>query len=115
MSTNKYLIAAVVALATASATLSTARPVGTTADLRSVTISTAGVDVDSPVGAQHLLSAVRAAAEVVCGDKPDMRDLARTRLYGACVSKAVHDTVRRSNLQRMAEANGERPILEAAR
>lgn len=72
----------------------------------SVTVQTAGLNLDTEAGARIALNRLRAAARQVCGAKPSVRDFQARASYQACVRDAVDATVASSGSPMLAKLNG---------
>lgn len=76
------------ALALAGAIISTPAYAASAGEAQSVTVRTAGLDLDSPVGRAALTRRIVHAAGMVCGH-PDERDLYGSQLTKACRTDAI--------------------------
>jgi len=60
---------------------------------RQVTVSYGDLNVDHEAGAQILINRLRAAADRVCGGRPDIRILNQLGAYQTCVTQAMDRAV----------------------
>jgi UrcA family protein len=92
---TRFLIAPVLCLAAAAATLSCAAPVlaQTSDTVPSVAVKYGDLNIGSPAGAQRLLNRIEAAANTACGGAPDIRQLSRLASFEACHKFAVDRAV----------------------
>jgi UrcA family protein len=95
----KQLIIASFALATVAAVPAAAQ--AQTSDVLSVTVSYAGIDANSPGGAQILLRRISSAAEKVCGGEPS-NALDRSMKFRPCVQEVTQRTVAGMNNPRLS-------------
>jgi UrcA family protein len=104
--------AAAVALAF-GATTAGAAPAGQV----SIRVQVADLNLQSPAGAQVALRRIGKAAEAICGDEQDTRDLGRRALFQACVRSVVDETVANAHSPTLTALNGgpaANPTLVAA-
>ena len=113
MFVHKIITAAAVAVL-GSAGLAVAQPATHAGDVTSIRVSAAGINVHGQAGAQQMRTRIRSAAETICGDKPDARELDRSALYGACVTETVSKAVHMSRMPGLELVNGG-GIVEASR
>jgi UrcA family protein len=91
-------LAAIAVLAVVPAAHATPSQTGT------FTVSTAGLDLRNPVGAQIMLHRIETAAGAVCGEAPYAGDLDATHDYKACVSYNVGQAVAQLGSPLVADA-----------
>ena len=85
---------ATLAAATLLGFAATAAPVAAvSSDTISQTVFVGDLNLASKAGARIALSRIDAAANTICGDRPDERRLDRSTLYHACIRTAVDQAV----------------------
>jgi UrcA family protein len=80
-------------LAAALATSAAAAPAAPAGDRVSIAVRVADLDIQSDAGARIALQRIRKAAREICGEEPDIRDLARQPLVKACMRDTVNAAV----------------------
>lgn len=94
-------LAAAVVLAAGAATAAPAPEETTT-----VRVRVADVDLSTEAGARVALHRITRAADAVCGDEADTRNLQRRALYQACVRGVVDETVASAHSSTLTALNG---------
>jgi UrcA family protein len=89
--------------------LATACPALTQTAARQTTVSTTGLDLDSPAGATTFLHRLDAAVTRVCGPAPDIRDLERDAAFNACRAQAKAGAIARLNNAEVSAIAGVQP------
>ena len=99
--TLPLLIAAALGLAAGAATAAPAPQKTTT-----VRVRVADVDLSTEAGARVALHRISRAADAICGDEADTRDLQRRALFESCVRSVVDETVAQAHSPMLAALNG---------
>ena len=77
-----------------------------TAETATVHVPVADLNLASEAGARVALRRIARAAEVVCGDEADTRDLQRRAMFETCVRGVVDRTVASAHSPMLAALNG---------
>jgi len=99
--TLPLLIAAALGLAAGAATAAPAPEEST-----SIRVRVADVDLSTETGARVALRRITRAADTVCGDEADSRDLQRRAVFETCVRGVVDQTVAQAHSPVLAALNG---------
>ena len=70
-----------------------------------VTVSLSGLDLNADSGARIALGRIRAAADQICGGRPQPADLARAAVYRDCMADAVDHAVAATGSAQLAALN----------
>jgi len=98
-----FLLASALGLSAASAaTAGSASDAGTAA----VHVRVADLNLASEAGARVALRRIARAADAVCGDEADTRDLQRRAMFETCVRGVVDRTVASAHSPMLAALNG---------
>lgn len=71
-----------------------------------VHVRVADLDLASEAGARVALRRIARAADAVCGDEADTRDLQRRAMFETCVRGVVNETVASAHSPMLAALNG---------
>ena len=86
--TNRHLVAAsmfaIASLAAPAIATAQSVTVDSTGEVRSTSISYAPGDLTTDSGAQAMWGRIEQASRLVCGGRPDIRDLSRRAVYDRC-------------------------------
>lgn len=104
-------LALLLAAATLTAGAAAAAP-APDAQTTTLHVRVADLDLSRQTDARIALRRITRAADVVCGDEADTRDLGRRALFDGCVRSVVDATVASSHSATLAALNG-RPTVEA--
>jgi UrcA family protein len=77
-------------------------------------VSTAGLDLRSPQGAQSMLRRIETAAGALCGGTPYIGDLDATHAWKVCVSHNVNQAVTQLGAPMVSEASHPAPTQTAS-
>lgn len=83
----------------------------TSRELRTTQVEYGDLDLTQPAGAAALYRRIEAAARDVC-DSPDLRDLRRSQLAEACISRAIAEAVESVNRPTLTTLHQERTAPE---
>jgi UrcA family protein len=74
------------------------------AEVNSVVVGYADLDLSTPAGTQRLHLRLRRAAQQVCGWGHELRDLIRSRDYDRCATEAFNNAMRDVNERHLPSA-----------
>lgn len=112
-----YLIAAVAAFALAAPAFAQSAPGSSAIQMQSIKVSFDDLDISRDAGASELLARIERAANRICGERPDLRQMATRLRHQACIGSAVSGAVAHVNSPRLTafHSDGAKPVRLASR